>query len=166
MLFEGDLCCETVETPAIIVPVIKMDKQIIIQTVKHARLELAKYPVELVYLHGSVALGNATSLSDIDLAVVVEKSAGPQDYLDLEMELEVFFCRLLKTEKADVRIINQAPLGFKGQVLTSGILLYSKDENFRVEFETSTRSNYFDFLPVIRQMSSAFFEKLNRKQHG
>lgn len=36
--------------------------------------------------------------------------------------------------------------------MTKGRLLYSKDEEFRVAYETRTRKRYFDFRPVLTMM--------------
>jgi hypothetical protein len=45
-------------------------------------------------------------------------------------------------------------------VLAEGKLIYSKDENRRIEFETQVRKAYFDFLPVIRLHRNAYREKV------
>jgi hypothetical protein len=48
----------------------------------------------------------------------------------------------------------------RGEVVTNGILLFSRDEGFRVDYETSTRSEYFDFMPVAAMHRQAYFERL------
>jgi predicted nucleotidyltransferase len=144
-----------------------MDKQNIVQSIGRFKAEIGKYPVQLIYLHGSTAAGRATPISDIDLAIVAHPGVAPAAYLELELELEIYFCKILKTDRVDARIINLAPLGIKGQILTKGILAFSRDDFFRVEFETETRTRYFDFLPVIQQMTGAFFERLKKEPgHG
>lgn len=66
--------------------------------------------------------------------------------------------------KPDVRVIDDMPLSFRGQVATQGIRLYSRDEVARVEFETRTWKEYFDFEPVARMMREAFFNDI--REHG
>ena len=63
----------------------------------------------------------------------------------------------------DVRIVNEAPLILRGQVVTDGLLLFARDEDTRVEFETRTRSEYFDFLPVARQLRESFFDDIQQR---
>jgi hypothetical protein len=58
--------------------------------------------------------------------------------------------------------MNDAPLMVQGKVVTEGILVYLRDEDFRVEYETLTRKRYFDFLPVARLMRRAYFEHMER----
>ncbi len=45
-------------------------------------------------------------------------------------------------------------------MLTRGVLLYSRDEAFRVSYEVCTRKRYFDFQPVLAQMRQAYFNRL------
>jgi uncharacterized protein len=59
---------------------------------------------------------------------------------------------------ADVRSIDNAPLRVQGEVLTYGRLLYSKDEEFRVDFEVRTRKPFYDLQPVLEMMDEAYIE--------
>jgi len=122
-----------------------------------------RYPVKLAYLYGSVAAGNATPLSDVDIALVVVNDVielGKQ--LEMELDLMDVISRHCGTE-VDVRIINNAPIMLRGEVVTNGILLYSIDEDFRVEFETSTRSVYFDYMPVAAMLRRALSDRLHER---
>ena len=47
----------------------------------------------------------------------------------------------------DVRILNGAPLSFKYNLIKDGIVLLSKDDDKRVDFEEKTIVLYLDFLP-------------------
>ena len=67
----------------------------------------------------------------------------------------------LKTEVAsEIRIINKLPLVILGNIVTEGALIYSVDEILRVDFETSVRSAFFDFLPVIRRYNSEYIDRV------
>lgn len=124
----------------------------------------ANYPVALAYLYGSEAVGQATLLSDFDIALVMlNESYDPKSRLILELKLEDAIARICGIGNIDLRIINEAPLMVRGEVVTNGILLYCRDEIFRVDYETSTRSEYFDFLPIAIRHREAFYNRL-RKQ--
>jgi predicted nucleotidyltransferase len=123
-----------------------------------------RYPVALAYLYGSAAIGRATSLSDVDIAILIrQEDFEPGSKLYLELQLEDEIAQACKIGQVDVRVINLAPIMVRGAVITDGILLYSLDEAFRVEFETSTRSQYFDFLPVAELHNRAYFEHLYQR---
>jgi uncharacterized protein YutE (UPF0331/DUF86 family)/predicted nucleotidyltransferase len=122
---------------------------------------LERYPVALAYLYGSAAVGQATPLSDVDIALVVEeKNFDPAQRLDLELKIEDQLVQASEIADLDVRIINQAPIMVRGEVVTNGFLLYSWDEKFRVEFETTTRAKYFDFMPAAALHTQATFDRL------
>ncbi len=119
-------------------------------------------PGMLAYLYGSVAEGYALPDSDIDIALVLTENHGLSAYERMRLELAIGAdvedrCHL---READVRSIDDAPLMVQGTVLTEGLLLYARDEDFRVEYEVLTRKRYFDFLPVHRQMQRAYLEHM------
>ncbi len=116
--------------------------------------------VLLAYLFGSVARGQASSLSDIDVGVVLEASVPPELRLGIELALESALVEASDIQTLDIRVLNQAPLLLQGAVVTDGVCVFSRDEATRVEFEASTRSKYFDYLPAARRMAAVFGEAL------
>jgi len=126
---------------------------------------LADRPVNLAYLYGSIVDGRALPSSDADMALVLESNCSLSAYERMRLEFDIAAevesrCHI---NKADVRSINEAPLTVQGMVVTEGVLLYSRDEEFRVEFEVYTRKLYFDFLPVQEMMRRSFFENVQKE---
>jgi hypothetical protein len=132
-----------------------MSRELVDSLRANAKAVFGPHPVALAYLHGSQATGLATPRSDVDVALVTEGELPPRERLRLELTLEVALTALLRRE-ADVRVINQAPLAVRGKVVQTGILLYARDDARRVDFETSVRRQYFDFLPVLRFHERAY----------
>ena len=124
---------------------------------------LDSYPIKLAYLYGSAAAGNLTPLSDVDVALVADRELIPGERLKLMLEIEVELADRCDIHNADVRIINDAPLVFRGRVACDGILLYARDEAARIEFEATTRDAYFDYLPVHRKLQEAFFADVRER---
>ncbi len=62
-----------------------MDKEIIKIAKRFADKVKVKYPVEMVIIYGSHAKGTAHELSDIDIAVVLDKVTG--NYLQISADL-------------------------------------------------------------------------------
>ena len=122
-------------------------------------------PVMLAYLFGSVADGTTLPSSDVDIALVLEPGSNlpPYDRTKMEFDIAAEVEKRCKVREADVRSIDSAPLTVKGTVLTEGILLFSRDEEFRVGYEVYTRKMYFDFLPVAKMMREEFFRKLKEE---
>ncbi len=117
-------------------------------------------PVSLAYLYGSVTTGRMHPFSDIDIALLVDEGLSPLERLKLTLRIQLDVADQCDLSNADVRIINDAPLIFQGRVVCDGLLIYARDEQERIEFETATRLRYFDYQPVHRRLQDAFFADL------
>jgi len=90
------------------------------------------------YIHGSFVEGD---FRDVDVAVYLKEEEKALRYeLNLERRIEdtIDF-------PVDVRILNDAPLSFRFNVIKNGILLFSKNEKIRCDFETLSTVEYHDF---------------------
>jgi hypothetical protein len=120
---------------------------------------LSHYPIVAAYLYGSVATGQTTPFSDVDIALVVAQNSLPKlKRLEFELEIEEKIASQCNIDRADVRVVNDAPIIFRGEVVTNGILLYCQDDDDRIEFETRSRSEYFDFLPLANMLTDAHLD--------
>lgn len=131
---------------------------------------LRERPVMIAYLYGSVAEGYALPNSDIDVALVLAPDHDLPAYQRTLMELDIAaeIEERSGLHSLDVRSVNEAPVMAQGTILTEGVLVYSRQEDFRVEYEVLTRKKYFDFLPVARMMQDAYFEEMDEqlRRHG
>lgn len=118
-------------------------------------------PVLFAYLFGSCAIGQAHPFSDLDIAIYIDPALPITENLSLEMSLSLEIDKCLDNgPPCDVRILNCLPLTVAGQIVTNGILVYCRDDNARIDYETSVRSAYFDFLPVIRKIQQEHIEQI------
>lgn len=124
---------------------------------------LAESHVVLAYLHGSTVTGHTHPFSDVDIALVVADDPSPAQQLKLMLSLPVDLADHCDIPNADVRIINDASLVFKGRIVTEGVLVYASDEETRVDFEVNTRLRYFDYLPVYREMRDTFLAEIRQR---
>ncbi len=109
------------------------------------------------YLYGSRARSEALPQSDIDIAVLVKKDFPEHDCLNLELNLSLELDKLELGAETEVRVINRLPLLMRGEILTEGHLICCNDDSARVAFETATRDEYFDFLPVHQAYQKGYF---------
>jgi len=80
--------------------------------------------IVFAYLYGSFL--SAPSFHDIDIAVFADpRSVALRDRLDYELTLSA---RIRLPYAIDVRLLNNAPLGFQNNVARSGVLLFSRDD--------------------------------------
>ena len=119
-----------------------------------------KPPVLFAYLYGSYATGLVHPFSDLDIGIYVDKMSRRQ-CLELELSLALEIDEKLGGGVvSEVRIINNLPLVVTGKIITEGLLIFSRNETKRVDFETSVRSAYFDFLPVIRRYQNTYIQSI------
>ncbi len=129
----------------------------------HLGLVLAQFPVEMAYLHGSVARGCPLPTSDVDLALVLsEPLPKAEARLKLEFQIQAAVEAACGVKNVDARTINQAPLLAQGEILREGLCLYARDQAQRVEFESLVRRKYFDYQPVAQRMQRAFLDRVRR----
>ena len=101
------------------------------------------------YLFGSVARGTSRTTSDVDVAILLARPpvAGLAGLpLDLETDLE----RLLGV-RAQVVVLDRAPVDLVHRVLRDGKLLVDRDPSARIAFEVRARNEFFDLKPVLDQ---------------
>jgi len=110
---------------------------------------LKQKPVLFAYLYGSF-LGEGP-FRDVDVAAYVDPAP-------FKTSNEMFNCGLSLAAKVDLavsggavdlRLLNLAPTPFRFSVISKGKVIFTRDDQKRIDFETRTRSLYFDFLPHL-----------------
>lgn len=109
--------------------------------------------ITAVYLFGSIARGDVSAASDVDVAVLFTSPPEPTltgPVLTLEGELE----RRLR-KPVDLTVLNTAPADLVHRVLRDGEVLIDFDRASRIRFEVDKRNEYFDLEPVRRRYREA-----------
>jgi hypothetical protein len=112
--------------------------------------------IALVYLFGSIARGVETKMSDIDLAVLIRDP--PRELLDYYLELLDELSNVLG-DRVDLVLLNYAPPLLRHQVIKHGRVLYCKDEEERVRFETRSEKEYYDLRPHYQRYNQILLEE-------
>lgn len=96
-----------------------------------------------VYLFGSTASGEATSKSDLDIAVLL---SGHQYFPGLRFRLYADFSRVLKRNDIDIVILNTSTnLILQDDIIRHGVLLYDGNVDAREAYESKTLHMGIDF---------------------
>jgi predicted nucleotidyltransferase len=118
---------------------------------KISALCLQESAIDAAYLFGSAATGKTRSMSDLDVAVLLDHaSLDAFPLLSFISSLEGSFGR-----RVDVVILNRAGELLKYEVRRSGRLIFQRDASRRKKFEISGRKTYEDFLYLHRRHTGA-----------
>ena len=124
------------------------------------RRVIALYPnIILAYLFGSQLQGNVGPLSDIDVALLLDK---PDETGAVRNQVRSAIASAVHHELVDVVCLNAAPVELAYAVIAAGELIYQQDDYSRVEYEAKVMSLYCDYLPVLRAQRA---DLLRRDQH-
>jgi predicted nucleotidyltransferase len=124
--------------------------------------------VQLAYLFGSHARGEAGPLSDIDIAVLLRAPCTRQEAFDLRLKIIGGLVRVLGTDDVDVIVLNEAPLALQYRVLRDGRVIYCRDRQAMIEHRARTMSYYLDFKPFLDRHEAAILDRARRGEllHG
>jgi len=108
--------------------------------------------VAFAYLFGSFLFGK--HFNDIDLAVYVvgEVDTNFEEKLALKLEKEIGM-------EFDVFIINDKPTLFLSEVFRKGKLIFSRDEELRVRFETFKLAEVLEYNELMKYFDERRFER-------
>ena len=123
---------------------------------------LEKEPeILFAYIFGSYAKGTQKDGSDIDVAIYLRDESILEKEPLYPSRITINIERALSEKRTvDVRVLNGSTLRFRSQVLRYGKLLHSKDEKKRIEFETSSLDQYYDFKPHLEMYDAARLARL------
>lgn len=97
--------------------------------------------IRFAYLCGSAGRREMTPLSDIDVAVYLDPSAG----LEAGPDVREAVARHLTTEEVDVIVLNTAPTALAGRLLADATIVLDRDPFLRHRFESQARRAFHDF---------------------
>lgn len=139
---------------AVIVGMSDIDNRIVEFLSKQERVELA-------YLFGSVAEGNAGKLSDLDMAVFLDESLSKKERFDLQLKLMSELTSILKTDKVDLTVMNNAPLLLNYNIIKHGKIL-KEDIETKIRVESRILSDYLDMKYYIDRHTNLAIKRIAR----
>lgn len=99
------------------------------------------------HLHGSFFTEDR--FKDIDIAVYLDPL--PPSLLEAELELEAKLSNVVKRYPVDIRILNNASLSFRYNVIKNGQPIVVNNDNIRSDFVEATLS-YYPELSLVAQV--------------
>ncbi len=103
----------------------------------------AKRPeIQAAYVFGSVATGRVRADSDVDVAVLIDRSIRRSRTLSYRLKLMADLGSALHRSDVEVVILNDAPPLLAHRVLSRGVLAFERSRSARVRFQVKTAGQY------------------------
>lgn len=132
------------------------------EAAREAARRLAREPsVQLVYLFGSAARRDQSSVEDIDLAVLSDPP------LDLEARLRLR-AELVELTGAPIDLVplEGAPIVLAWEIVEGGQCLFARSEDVETELVLRTRMRYLDFKPLLDEQWRLAGERARERLDG
>jgi hypothetical protein len=100
-------------------------------------------------------------LSDVEIGVMLDEKISKKDRFDLELKLISEIAVLIKKNKIDLVVLNDASLLLAHNIIKDGIILKS-NEIERVKFETKILSMYMDEKYYIKRHTEETLKRIAR----
>lgn len=119
--------------------------------------------INALYLFGSYARDKLKPLSDIDIAVLLNRGARDTNYWDIKLKFLNKAIAILGTDEIDFVVLNEAPYELRYNILKEGKILFCRKEKERREFQEKA---VWDYLDTRYLREEGFFHLKERIREG
>jgi predicted nucleotidyltransferase len=123
-----------------------------------------RHSVELAYLFGSQARGDAGSLSDVDIAVLFSQDLSTKERFEHLLQLSGELGSLFQRDDVFIVDLGDASPLLRHRVYYEGEVLYCVSENVRVHFEITTLRDYVDTKPLRAIKQKYVLQRFSSKE--
>lgn len=107
-----------------------------------------------VYLYGSYGAPAQTPLSDVDLGVLLAPQA--DNKLDTYLEIQAAVCDITGQDDVNILILNRLPVIMQFHIVSSGNLIYERNEEATSDFLERVFKLYGDFITDYRAFCAEY----------
>ncbi len=115
--------------------------------------------IKLAYLFGSVVKGKEGKLSDVDIAVFLDESLSKKEIFNLQLKVISELTSILKTDRVDLIVMNNAPLLLKYNIIRYGKIL-KDDKETTIKVEGGILSDYLDMKYYIDRHTNLAIKRI------
>lgn len=115
--------------------------------------------IDIAYIFGSFL--DSEKFNDIDVAIVLNRELNAYKRFKFAMQIARELEKEIKPGfEFDVKILNYSPIEFQHEVLKKGIMIFKRDENRRIEYETTLISTYLDLKYMYEFLDKKFLARV------
>ena len=117
--------------------------------------ELSGLEVDLGYVFGSFL--ESDEFEDVDIAILMRKKPTPYEGFRLSMQIAGKLEReIMPRLEFDVKILNLCPPNFQYRVISTGRLVFCRDECLRIRYEENVIGAFLDYAPTAHWLDERF----------
>jgi hypothetical protein len=137
------------------------------EEIKKVEKNLKKIPcIELAYLFGSAISGRTGKLSDIDIGIYLDGGLSKEEMIEMRLKLISEFVSLLRKERVDVIIMNNAPISLNYEIIKCNRPIFVRNEGKRIDVEQRILSEYLDRRYHEKIAEDIFLRRVKEKGIG
>ena len=121
--------------------------------------------IELAFMFGSHARGEAGPLSDVDIALLLSAGVPRDQYLDYRLNYGAAIADAIHDDRVEVIILNTAPVALAHQVV-QGRILYECTVEARVQYVVAVQRKYLDLKSFFAIDHSYMQQRLKEHRFG
>jgi len=120
---------------------------------------LSKYPIVFAYLFGSQVKGQSTTISDVDLAVFIDRRISRSERFDIRLRLTNDLSAIAGT-KVDLIVMNDIPIQLAYEIIKYSKAILCKDRDAMIDAEIEILSKYLDRRYYDKRRAELFLRKI------
>lgn len=121
--------------------------------------------VQVAFLFGSHARGEAGVLSDVDIALLLSPAVPRAKYLGYRLKYSAAIVEAIQDDRVEILILNIAPPALAHQVIR-GRVLYERTAEVRVQFVVDVQRKYLDLKPFYAIDHAYMQQRLKEHRFG
>lgn len=143
----------------------KKIKHDIFQLLPKVKESLQRDPdIIFAYVFGSYGKGRPNPLSDVDIAIFV--NLRKEDIFDKKLKLLEDLSKILVTDEIDLVILNDVPVSLAIEVLRTGRLILSINEEERLNYEVGIIKEYLDTMWLRGLSEKGLIHRIREGRYG
>jgi predicted nucleotidyltransferase len=110
------------------------------------------------YLYGSYGTAEQTPLSDVDIAVLLNREVKDNFHKELKISAEI--AEIAGNDDVNVLFLNAAPVLLQFRVIKNGRLLYAREQDELADFQELVCKLYADYMPDYLEFAREYDQAL------
>ncbi|HEY9206560.1 MAG TPA: nucleotidyltransferase domain-containing protein [Candidatus Methanoperedens sp.] len=127
--------------------------------IKKIEYVLSGLEVDICYIFGSFLESN--EFEDVDIAVLTHEKLTSYEAFKFSMHIATKLEQEIEPRlEFDVKVLNTCPIDFQYKVISTGRLVFCRNELIRIRYEEEVMGMFLDYSPAMRWFDERFLAEV------